>query len=222
METLEQAVDESGVHWMPYHVRPMEVGDVPQVGAIEREAFPTSWPPLNLRRELDNRWVRYLIAYTLEASREVNPRIHTNRHGPSSQLGRWWRSFLGKPPTISAQETRNGERIAGYVGIWFMTEEAHLTSLASQDNHRRQGVGELLLISSIELAMLRHARVLSLEVRVSNEAAQALYEKYGFRRMGVRKRYYTDNNEDAYVMTTDVITSPSYQALFQQMKESHQ
>ena len=64
-------------------------------------------------------------------------------------------------------------------------------------------------------------RSITLEVRVSNLAAQALYEKYGFKKVGVRKRYYTDNNEDAYVMNTDPIGTEEYQSRFERLKESH-
>ena len=67
--------------------------------------------------------------------------------------------------------------------------------------------------------MARGARVVTLEVRVSNLPAQRLYEKYGFRHVGVRKKYYTDNNEDAATMTTDPINTTAYQELFGGMIE---
>jgi [ribosomal protein S18]-alanine N-acetyltransferase len=60
-----------------------------------------------------------------------------------------------------------------------------------------------------------------LEVRVSNKAAQNLYAKYGFREAGLRRGYYTDNKEDALIMTTDVINSTNFKALFQNLKENH-
>ncbi len=63
--------------------------------------------------------------------------------------------------------------------------------------------------------------LVTLECRASNEAAQGLYEKYGFRRVGVRRRYYSDNREDAVIMTTESILTPSYGALFRRLKEEH-
>ena len=65
------------------------------------------------------------------------------------------------------------------------------------------------------------AQVLTLEVRASNLPAQALYEKYGFAKVGVRRRYYADDGEDAVVMTTERITSGSYQSMFQQLKQAY-
>jgi ribosomal-protein-alanine N-acetyltransferase len=79
----------------------------------------------------------------------------------------------------------------------------------------------MLLISTIELAALQKARVVTLEVRASNSVAQNLYTKYGFKRVGLRKAYYTDNKEDAFIMTTDVITSPAYSQQFNELKSSH-
>ena len=58
------------------------------------------------------------------------------------------------------------------------------------------------------------SRYITLEVRVSNRGAQSLYDKYGFKKVGVRKRYYLDNNEDAYIMTTDSILTPRVQGSF--------
>ena len=74
----------------------------------------------------------------------------------------------------------------------------------------------------MELAAQRGSRVVTLEARVSNDIAQALYRKYGFKEVGIRKRYYSDNAEDAVVMTTNPIASPEYQELFQGLAVTHQ
>ena len=71
--------------------------------------------------------------------------------------------------------------------------------------YQRRGIGELLLIACVELAILRNADVVTLEVRVSNTLAQNLYKKYGFEIVGTRKKYYTDDHEDAFIMTTGKI-----------------
>ena len=113
------------------------------------------------------------------------------------------------------------ERIAGYVATWYMTDEAHITSIAVRESLRGNGLGELLLMASIELAMRRQSRVVTLEVRASNHVAQSLYTKYGFSQVGLRKGYYTDNREDAYIMTTDPISSPAYSQQLHSLEETY-
>lgn len=99
------------------------------------------------------------------------------------------------------------ERIVGYAGLWQMVDEAHVTTFAVAPDRRRQGVGEVLLTELLGIAESVGASVATLEVRVSNLPARRLYEKYGFRPVGVRPRYYTDNNEDALIMTTPELRS---------------
>ncbi len=98
---------------------------------------------------------------------------------------------------------RHGDRIVGFAGVWLMVDEAHITTFAVRKTWRRQGVGERLLIALLALAEARGARETTLEVRPSNHPARRLYEKYGFAPVGVRPRYYSDDNEDALIMTTD-------------------
>jgi ribosomal-protein-alanine N-acetyltransferase len=100
---------------------------------------------------------------------------------------------------------REGERIVGYAGVWLMVDEAHITTFAVLPEHRRRRIGERMLQRLFEIAEEMGAEWLTLEVRVSNIGAQRLYEKYGFRRSGVRRRYYSDNSEDALIMWTDRI-----------------
>ena len=100
---------------------------------------------------------------------------------------------------------RLGDRVAGYAGLWLMVDEAHITTFAVHPDHRRLRIGERLLQRLFEIAGEMNAEWLTLEVRASNLPAQKLYEKYGFRRAGVRRRYYSDNNEDALIMWTERI-----------------
>ena len=99
-------------------------------------------------------------------------------------------------------------RIVAYGGMWLMVDEAHITTFAVHPDWRRQRIGERLLLAFFDLAADRHARELTLEVRLSNLSARRLYEKYGFRPVGLRPRYYSDNNEDALIMTTEPIDEP--------------
>jgi [ribosomal protein S18]-alanine N-acetyltransferase len=91
-------------------------------------------------------------------------------------------------------------RVIGYIGCWIIIDEANITNVAVLPEYRGQKIGEALLRTAMELARLKQATKMSLEVRVSNMVAQNLYSKLGFKRGGIRKNYYTDNSEDAYVM----------------------
>jgi [ribosomal protein S18]-alanine N-acetyltransferase len=98
---------------------------------------------------------------------------------------------------------RWGGEIVGFAGMWLLVDEAHVTTFATRGTWRRRGIGERLLLALLDLARVRGAREATLEVRPSNIAARRLYEKYGFRNAGVRPRYYSDNHEDALIMTTE-------------------
>lgn len=104
---------------------------------------------------------------------------------------------------------RAGSEVIGYGGIWMMVDEAHITTFAIDPRWRRRGVGEHLLVAILDLSVARGAREATLEVRISNIAARRLYEKYGFRPVGLRPRYYTDDGEDALIMTTETLDGPS-------------
>ena len=98
---------------------------------------------------------------------------------------------------------REGEHIVGYAGLWLSLDEAHITTFAVLPEYRRRKIGERMLLAIFERAERLGAEWLTLEVRASNLGAQRLYEKYGFRPAGIRRRYYSDNNEDAIIMWTD-------------------
>ncbi|HXG26658.1 MAG TPA: ribosomal protein S18-alanine N-acetyltransferase [Candidatus Binatia bacterium] len=102
---------------------------------------------------------------------------------------------------------RAGDEVVGFGGIWIMVDEAHITTFAVDPRWRRRGVGERMLLTLLDLSVARRAREATLEVRLSNLPARKLYEKYGFRPVGIRPRYYSDNGEDALIMTTDPLAS---------------
>jgi ribosomal-protein-alanine N-acetyltransferase len=97
---------------------------------------------------------------------------------------------------------RAGDAIVGFAGIWLMVDEAHVTTFGVHPAWRRQGIGRQLLLGLVDVAIGLRAARMTLEVRPSNEAAQALYRSFGFDVVGRRPRYYTDDGEDALVMTT--------------------
>lgn len=101
-------------------------------------------------------------------------------------------------------------RLVGYAGLMEVGEEAHITTVVVDPEHRGGRVGTRLVLDLVTAAVGRGARSLTLEVRISNAAAQALYRRFGMAPVGVRKGYYVD--EDALVMWAHEIDSPKYAA----------
>jgi ribosomal-protein-alanine N-acetyltransferase len=104
---------------------------------------------------------------------------------------------------------RSDGHVVGYGGVWLMVDEAHITTFAVHPAWRRRGIGDRLLLELLDVALERGAREATLEVRLSNVPARRLYEKFGFRPVGLRPRYYTDDNEDALIMTTPALEAPA-------------
>jgi ribosomal-protein-alanine N-acetyltransferase len=109
--------------------------------------------------------------------------------------------------------------IAGFGGIWLMVDQAHVVTVAVHPRHQRHGFGRLLVGALIDLAIAQGMHSATLEVRVSNRAARALYAEYGFYEVGLRKRYYADNHEDAVIMTTEEFESPAFQERLAALRE---
>ena len=115
---------------------------------------------------------------------------------------------------------REGEHIVGYAGLWLSLDEAHITTFAVLPEYRRRKIGERMLLSIFERAERLGAEWLTLEVRASNLPAQRLYEKYGFRPAGIRRRYYSDNNEDAIIMWTERLRDRSVRERIAKLKDA--
>jgi ribosomal-protein-alanine N-acetyltransferase len=116
---------------------------------------------------------------------------------------------------------RAGGRVIAYAGIWLMVDEAHVTTFAVLPAYRRRGIGGRLLSEVIELSAALGATVVTLEVRLSNASARQLYQRFGFRPVGVRPRYYSDNGEDALIMTTERLDLPDMVALRARLAERY-
>ena len=112
-----------------------------------------------------------------------------------------------------------GERVVGFAGVWLMVDEAHITTFGVHPDWRRRGVGRRLLLRLADLALDLRAARMTLEVRVGNEPAKALYRSFGFAVAGRRPRYYTDDGEDAYVMTTADLRGNGMQAVLRAERE---
>jgi len=204
-----------------YTVRLMRPEDVPQVTEIDREAFPTQWPPPSFSKELNNKLAHYLVIYEEGDGRKTQVQPPSVLSAKNQGLLSGLRRLLGWGEPSPRSGTGQADYIVGMVGFWLMFDEVHIITIAVRQSYRCRGIGEQLLISAIDLATELKAQVVTLEVRPSNTSAQALYEKYGFREEGLRRRYYSDNNEDALIMTTSQLHSPSFQEQFQRLRTEH-
>ncbi|MFZ5917867.1 MAG: ribosomal protein S18-alanine N-acetyltransferase [Chloroflexota bacterium] len=184
---------------IPFTVRPMVVDDVPQVMAVEKVSFSTPWSATAYRHELTQNELSHYIV--------VQQPTPAATSGGRAWLDRWLGRVSLQPATM-----------IGYGGFWVLGQEAHISTIAVHPDWRGQGLGELLLISMIDLAATLDAQEVTLEVRVSNLVAQNLYRKYLFEETGRRRRYYRDNDEDALVMTTPAIDSPAFLETYRQRR----
>ena len=141
-----------------FSVRPMTLGDLDGVMAVEQESFLTPWSRSAFEEELvKNRLARYLVAL-------------------------------------------DADSIVGYAGTWLVINEAHVTNVAVHAGRRREGIGRLLMEALMQMARDAGMESMTLEVRVSNEAAKTLYQQLGFVSAGVRKNYYSETKEDALIL----------------------
>jgi ribosomal-protein-alanine N-acetyltransferase len=203
---------------MPLTVRFMRSQDISQVTEIDHDAFPTEWPPTNFLRELDNKLAYYIVACETDNTTPQSASQSSTKEMQPGIFNRVRRIFVRSP--LPQDDPLKEDHILGFAGMWLLADEAHITSIASHKDHRRQGIGEALLISLIEMAIAKKARIVTLEARVSNQIAQNLYYKFSFDKLGMRKAYYLDNKEDAVIMSTEYIGSPSFHEKFTQVKKS--
>ena len=151
-------------------VEDMVEADLPQVMVIERVSFRAPWSLKTFREELTREWARLRVA--LEAV----------------------------PPTAAGEVAGGRGAVLGYLLWWRVDNEAHVLNLATHPDARRRGVARALMDDCLREARDRDLTYLTLEVRRSNVAALKLYEGLGFKVVGVRPRYYVEENEDALVM----------------------
>jgi [ribosomal protein S18]-alanine N-acetyltransferase len=206
-------------------LRPMRLDDIQQVLEIERESFPTMWPPTAYKRELEqNRLAHYFIVVQGDAAFSAPDVAGLEDHyGPFGRLFGELRHILGteEEREIPPPDQR-AELVTGVLGVWLLADEAHIVTVAVRESHRRHGIAELLLLSTIQLAQSKGQELVTLECRVSNEAALSLYDKYGFERVGLRPRYYSDNHEDAYVLSLNNLPSRGFQARLRELRAEHE
>jgi ribosomal-protein-alanine N-acetyltransferase len=113
-----------------------------------------------------------------------------------------------------------GPDIVGYAGLMITGSDGHVTTVAVDPAWHRNGIGSRLMLGLCDAAVARGCTGLTLEVRVSNEGAQAMYRRFGFAPAGVRKNYYTETNEDAIVMWAHDVDLPAHRARLDEITAS--
>lgn len=214
---------------LPVTVRRLRLDDIDQVVAIEKEAFSPLWVSTSFKRDIDNQRANYLVACFDEevATEEILAEIDSDHSAVEEEPPppKLWSRVLGRLGLSSDDGPNTAEdvfNIAGYVSVWYQGEEAHITEIAVKETLRGRGVGELLLIGSLKAAIEHGSKVMTLEARVSNFIAHRLYQKYSFKSVGIRKAYYSDNREDAVIMTTSPIDTTEYDTLFNGLQATYQ
>jgi ribosomal-protein-alanine N-acetyltransferase len=166
----------------------MRESDVNTVQEIEREIFATPWPRNAYYREL--------------ASRASAHYVVLRQEGPDT-----------KP--IESRVADFDPTIIGYGGMWRMYDEAHVTTIGVRRDLQHLGYGRILFAGLVQAAYDMGAKWVTLEVRTTNDNALRMYEGFGFKVIGRRKGYYTDNGEDAIVMWSDSIHSPRFRRAYE-------
>ena len=95
---------------------------------------------------------------------------------------------------------KEADKILAYLGLWMDEERAQITTIGVDPEHRGKGYAKTLMVHMLDVCSSKGVKIYSLEVRVSNQAAISLYQRFGFMQVGLRKAYYQDNHEDAYLM----------------------
>jgi ribosomal-protein-alanine N-acetyltransferase len=187
---------------LPYTIRPMEPGDIPAVVAIDRLSFPTPWSASSYLYEIGHRGQSYFYVLLEPQANDPAP--------PAPRLHRWLRGLASLP--------QEGSRVIGYMGLRRRGPGAHISTIAVHPDWLGRGLGELLLLTAMEQAQKLRLDPVTLEVRASNQVAQQLYRKYGFRYKGVHQGYYRDG-EDAWLMKVE-ISQDAYRARLAELRQA--
>ncbi|MFA5566762.1 MAG: ribosomal protein S18-alanine N-acetyltransferase [Acidimicrobiia bacterium] len=115
---------------------------------------------------------------------------------------------------------RTDEAVVGYAGLMFAAEDGHVTTVAVDPQYQRQGVGIRVFLVLVKTAIDHGAKHLTLEARVANVGAQALYRRFGFEDAGIRKGYYQATGEDALIMWANDVDTVEYEAKLEDIERS--
>jgi ribosomal-protein-alanine N-acetyltransferase len=173
----------------PHAIQPMQEADLDAVMEIERLSFRLPWSRQVFVEELQRTWA---FLDVLRLTGEPAPARGQTPGAPAA-------SPAGRAPTSTAEN-----RVVGFCNYWRVADEVHLLKVATHPDARRLGLASLLLQHILGFARRQPCRLVTLEVRRSNEPAQRLYRRFGFKAVGLRPSYYADDNEDAVVMMLEL------------------
>ena len=191
------------------NIREMEFGDIEAVLKIENEDFPADpWTDTGFLTHLMRSDALYLVA---EENHMENPAGNTSKKAKTSldsekeekAGGVKVEEKEGEDKKPEDEECSEDGEILGYIGILAVPDEADITKVAVAKGAQGQGIGSMLMKELISRVPELGVAKIFLEVRESNEAALALYKKFGFEQIGIRKNYYTSPLEDAISMKLD-------------------
>jgi ribosomal-protein-alanine N-acetyltransferase len=196
-----------------YVIDEMTQDDIDEVSAVETRSFPSAWPISAYRRELRNRRQSFYVV--LRDDPDVPVITTTPRHVPDEEDEGSRIPFL---PFLRRGGPHRRMPILGFAGMWVLLDEAHVTTIGVDPVQQGKGLGEFLFVTLMDEAIQRGAAWVTLEVRVTNHTAQRLYQKYGFTVQGRRPRYYSDNNEDAFIMWSESMREPGYRERVEELR----
>jgi [ribosomal protein S18]-alanine N-acetyltransferase len=190
---------------LPYRVSGMQLADIDEVMVIEARAFSSPWSARAYRYEISSNSFSHFVVV-----RQVVP----GAPEPAESAPNFIDRLLGTPPLRRPPLPP----VLGYAGFWLLIDEAHISTIAVAPEWRGLGLGELLLVALLDRAIAVSAETATLEVRAGNHVAQNLYRKHTFQEVGLRKGYYSDNREDALIMTTPLLQSWEFRETFEKNK----
>ena len=161
-----------------------------------------------------NLQIKKIEKIDLDEIMEIEELSYPNHHWSKDSFEN---EIENKLATYHCAMTSKGD-IAGFYGFWQILEEAHITTIATHPDFRRQGVSKFLMFDLIDECYKKMIKYITLEVRESNIPAISLYDKFGFSTIGTRKNYYQDNNENALIMFTENIWYDKFKSNYNNLK----
>lgn len=191
-------------------LRYMQPRDIKPVAAIDRACFQPPWTRDSYIFEIKESRISHMVV--------LEQRLIQSALELAAPDG-WLERLRGRVLREDIAQAGAG-LILGYGGLWKIEGEAHISTIATHPDWRGCGYGELLLASMFGKALRLNAEFIVLEVRVGNEVAQRLYQKYGFSRVGRKKNYYRNDKEDAWDMRValDHATGRHFERLFEELR----
>ncbi len=187
-------------------IRSMTLDDIDQVVMMDRLSFPLPWSARTYQHEVLNNRASTMLVVEQVAAQPAAP--------PPARRPAWPFQLLAKRAPVA-----DPSPLVAYAGFWHIADEVHISTIAVHPDWRGRKLGELLIWTIAREAIRRGAALVTLEVRVTNTVALNLYRKYGFEVVGVRRGYYRDNGEDAYLMTVTPLDEAYRARLAEQGRE---